>query len=104
MTKIKKAIQVKLLDYAKDVLTKAGFVFDSSERNWHSYSIETKSGRLGVTVKVDHYGVDFFARYDDVSKARKNKIPCNPYTGKYNFHCLISEEKIKYVIDLYVNS
>ena len=102
MTKIKKAVQIRLLNYAKKLLDESGFTFEP--QNWHPYSIETKSGRLGVTPRVDHFGVDFFAVYDDVSKAIKNKITCNPYSGKYNHLCLTEESQIKYIVDLYVNN
>ncbi|MNJ77960.1 hypothetical protein D3C77_755830 [compost metagenome] len=35
-----------------------------------------------------------FGRFEEVEKASK-MLPCNPYTGKYNFHSYNREEVIR---------
>ena len=99
MDKIKKALQTQLFTHAKQIMLDAGFV--ATPGKWREYTIETPSGRLDVTPRVDRHGVDFFAIHEDVEKAVANGIPCNPYSGKNNYLCLTEKYQIDYVIELY---
>jgi hypothetical protein len=64
---------------------------------WSCYTLETKAGRLDLSVHTSLYlaGKDWAngggspwvaARFDDVKAARKLTGDSNPYSGKWNHH------------------
>lgn len=61
----------------------------------NGYEINTELGKFYLKLDQDLSSVyTIFGRFEDAKKASK-MLPCNPYTGKYNFHTYNREECIR---------
>jgi len=72
--------------------------FGAVESNYYlsnGYEINTRLGKLYIKIDNEPSSVfTVFARFEDVEKASK-MLPCNPYSGKYNFHSYNRESVIR---------
>ena len=76
-------------------------------KTYHSLDLDTTCGLLGITVDLHQSGnagsfASVFTRFVDPELAKhKLAVPCNPYSGKWNFHAQL-DTRDKASVDLFV--
>ena len=99
---VEKRKQEHLVKIAHILLLQHGF--KETPRNWHPYSKESRAGEVGLTIRGEKrykkrgYCVDIFAAFSEPKRATALNINCNPFSGKYNFLFIESEQELKYAI------
>jgi len=77
--------------------------FKHTPDGWRDYSTD----KIGVSVHKDKYCthrgwfVWIAGVFNDPKEAIAQGIDCNPYTGKYNFHCIETPEQAIYMVSQY---
>jgi len=85
MRKISKVNNKKFKKKCMEMFNKYGITETGS--NFYEYQLDTQYGLLRLSVHDEEiFTYSIFTRFDEPEKA-KEKFACNPYSGKYNFHC-----------------
>lgn len=92
-----------LVAFTKTKLLNIGFLkFDSMRYDYYG---GTKGGEIGISIwghidiKRFPPHIDIMMSFSDPDKARLAGFNCNPFSGKYNFHCVESCEQIENIIN-----
>ena len=81
--------------------------FIETPDKWHGYHADGLKGPVDVSVQAEQrykrrgYYVCIFGLFADPNKARAAGIDCNPFSGKYNF-LFITSENVDYYISQYI--
>ena len=98
------AIENTLLDALHDLGMRP-----TEGKTYHQYDLDTTCGLLGLTIDLHQSGhagsfCSVFTRFVDPELAKhKLAVPCNPYSGKWNFHAEL-DTRDKASVDLFVRS
>lgn len=85
--------QKKLLDYATKAVQTLGFTLQTGKR--YDYYLTGSKGLVRLSLRADHYGLDLYAMFDDIAKAKAAGInEINPFSGKHNHMCITNIEEI----------
>jgi hypothetical protein len=84
--------QKKFYKAMQDGLTELGVV--DSVKSSYPQQIQTKYGTLFIHVETEMSSKIYtcFTRFEDVEKA-KEYVDCNIYSGKWNFHLWVKDNK-----------
>ncbi|MCK9544447.1 MAG: hypothetical protein M0R03_20705 [Novosphingobium sp.] len=102
MKKMSLVLRLGLLQYAIEEIKALGFTKKGTavESYRYNYYKQTSVGEIGITPKIEDYGIAFYAMFDNVQLA-KTKFDCNPFSGKHNHLFLVTKDDIRNVLSLY---